>query len=40
MPKTSPKYMLLLLFAAATRMLHADTYNYLINAGAANGDPA
>jgi hypothetical protein len=40
MPKTSPKYLVLLLFAVATGALHADTYNYLINAGAANGDPA
>lgn len=40
MLKTSPKYLILIFFAAATMGLHADTYNYLINAGAANGDPA
>jgi hypothetical protein len=40
MPKTSPRLTLLLFFAAATMTLHADTYNYIISAGAANNDPA
>jgi hypothetical protein len=36
----SPKILFLILFAAATTALHADTYRYQILASAANGDPA
>jgi hypothetical protein len=38
--KTSPKIIFVLLLAAASAALHADTYRYQILAGAANGDPA
>jgi hypothetical protein len=38
--KTSPKIIFVLLLAAASTALHADTYRYQILAGAANGDPA
>jgi hypothetical protein len=40
MLSTSPKFVLFALLAALPMALHADTYNYLINAQAANGDPA
>jgi hypothetical protein len=40
MLRVSPKIILLALLAALPVALHADTYNYLINASAANGDPA
>jgi hypothetical protein len=40
MRKFSPAYAVLLFFAAAAITLHADTYSYIIQAGAANGDPA
>jgi hypothetical protein len=38
--KTSPKIIFVLLLAAASAALHADTYRYQILAGVANGDPA
>jgi hypothetical protein len=37
---TSPKILILILLAAASTGLRADTYRYQILAGAANGDPA
>ena len=40
MSRTSLSLALLALLAAAPAALHADTYNYIINAGAANGDPS
>jgi len=40
MSKTSLLYALLAVLVAAPLALHADTYNYTINAQAANGDPA
>jgi len=38
--KIFPKIIFVLLLAAASTALHADTYSYQILAGAANGDPA
>jgi len=40
MLSSSPKILLCALLAAAPAALHADTYNYVIHAQAANGDPA